>query len=100
MSTSMVGTCRVGNDPADRPCELVVVDEAPLKSWYVYTCATSEEAFEQLGEQVALEVHAEGKEFVGSAMFKRTHNIAVEERSKYYPVGVELRGTGPLKEAE
>lgn len=100
MSTCMIGTCRIGEDPEDRPCEVYVDDEAAIKSWYLETCATSGEAFELLGEQVDIEVHAEGMEFVGSAVFKSTHKIPDEERSKHYPIGVELRGTGPLKEAE
>lgn len=100
MNTSMIGTCRLGDDLQDRPCELFVDDDSPLKSWYLETCATSGEAFELLEEQVDVEVHADGRDFSGRAIFMRTHNLVADERSNDYPIGVELRGTGPLKEAQ
>lgn len=95
-----MGTCRIGDGDQDRPCDLYIDDEGPIKSWYLDTCTNQEEAWNLLNSSnpVPVVIDVNGTELHGTALLKGTGPIPDYERSKCFPLSAHMIGSGPLTE--
>src|SRR4051812_2800932 len=88
--------CRIDDDPL-RPGELEIAQQiAPLVSWSITTRDRSRP--DALGSDVTIELHLpDSSVWTGEAYFANVE--ADDERSDdEFPVTVQLRGSGPLRE--
>jgi hypothetical protein len=94
-------TCHIAGGPA-RPGELEITHTvAPLVNWSVKTRDVSE-ARELLGKDLAIELHLPDETvWTGEAYLadvEPAHQVPGEPGEQDFPLKVQLRGTGPLRE--
>ncbi|MDQ3764347.1 MAG: hypothetical protein M3460_23075 [Actinomycetota bacterium] len=94
-------TCRIAGGPG-RPGELEVAQAAaPLVSWSVNTRDASE-AWELLGSDLAIELRfPDNTVWTGEAYLadaEPDHQVPGQPCEQEFPLKVQLRGTGPLRE--
>ncbi len=94
------GTCRVGDDDQDRPCEIALEDAPGQGSWYLDTCVSWEESGELMNrdQPVDVRIHLDEGVLVGRAFLNKIHAAPASAGSDSYPVSARMIGSGPLGE--
>jgi hypothetical protein len=88
--------CRIDDGPL-RPGELEIAQQiAPLVSWSVTTRDKSRS--DQLGKDVAIELHLPDSTVWTGEAYLADIGADDEQSEDEFPVTVQLRGSGPLRE--
>ncbi|MBA8823050.1 hypothetical protein FHX42_000379 [Saccharopolyspora lacisalsi] len=95
------GTCRVGDDDQDRPCEIALDDGPGQGFWYLDTCVSWEESDELMNrdQPVDVRIHLDEGVLVGRALLNKIRAAPGSEGPDSYPVSAHMIGSGPLREA-